>query len=135
MNFRLQIQYRSNEKIMSWSNKMFYGGELKADESVKDICLEDIVIPNEDCYTEPLVMMDTLNAGPSYHEVRVQTSYKNPGEAKIVEKQVRSLIQSGLNPKQIGVITPYRAQASLIKEYLGNFSATFTGSSYTTTQF
>lgn len=113
---RLQVQYRSNEKIMQWSSNIFYDGELKADDSVKDILISDIIKPTPNCYADPLVMIDTLNAGRSYYEVREQTSYKNFGEAAIVETQVRALIESGLKPSQIGIITPYKSQSNLIKK-------------------
>ncbi|KAI6177486.1 hypothetical protein M3Y97_00912900 [Aphelenchoides bicaudatus] len=115
---RLKTQYRSNEKIMLWSNDQFYDGELEADESVKDICVQDLITPVSDCYTEPLVLIDTLNAGGKYFEQRVGTSYRNIGEAQVIDKQVRALISSGLNPKGIGVITPYRGQVNCIMKLL-----------------
>jgi superfamily I DNA and/or RNA helicase len=115
---RLKTQYRANEKIMMWSNEMFYENELNADKSVRFICVEDILEPGSNCYTSPLVMLDTLNAPGNFYERRSQTSFTNYGEAKLVEEQVRGLIAGGINPRQIGVISPYRSQVRVIKELL-----------------
>jgi superfamily I DNA and/or RNA helicase len=62
-----------------------------------------------------------LHAGEKYHERRKGTSYMNVGEAQIVEEQVRALIESGLSPDKIGVITPYKGQVEHIRDRLGKF--------------
>lgn len=116
---RLKTQYRANEKIMLWSNDVFYEGELEADDSVKNIDIKDLLTSNtSDCYTDPLILIDTLNADGYYHERRMQTSFTNAGEAKLVAYQVRALISGGLSPRHIGVISPYRSQVDYIKRLL-----------------
>ena len=38
----LDVNYRSNELIMQWSNQMFYGGKLKSHTQNKSLHLSDI---------------------------------------------------------------------------------------------
>ena len=99
---------------------LFCLGELEADKSVRNITLKDIIQPTSDCYTDPLILIDTSSGNRTYHESRMQTSYTNVGEAKLVAKQVRALIAGGLNSKQVGVITPYRSQVDCIRKLLCN---------------
>ena len=42
------------------------------------------------------------------------TSYLNRTEALTVEKLVTKMLNSGLNPQQIGVITPYEGQRAYL---------------------
>lgn len=118
---RLKTQYRSNEKIMMWSNNTFYDGEVCADESVRNSSIKDLIDPVSTCYTDPLILIDTQGAGRKFHERRAQTSFTNFGEAMIIEEQVRALVKSGLSPKMIGVISPYRSQVEHIRRLLSMF--------------
>ncbi|KAI6231988.1 Proable exocyst complex component Sec6 [Aphelenchoides besseyi] len=115
---RLTRQYRSNEKIMLWSNNAFYDGQLEADESVKDININEILENPLEEYYEPLIFIDTKNAGASYEQRRQTTSLRNDGEAHEIVKHVQRLMKAGLPAKDIGVITPYLAQANCIKQLL-----------------
>ena len=46
----LKVQYRMNEKIMSWASRVLYDNQLEADESVRSHLLKDLpgVEENED---------------------------------------------------------------------------------------
>jgi regulator of nonsense transcripts 1 len=46
------------------------------------------------------------------------TSYLNRTEAANVEKLVTKLIQGGVKPEHIGVITPYEGQRAFIVQYM-----------------
>jgi regulator of nonsense transcripts 1 len=46
------------------------------------------------------------------------TSYLNRTEAANVEKLVTTFLKSGINPSQIGVITPYEGQRAFIVSYM-----------------
>ncbi|KAI6209857.1 Proable exocyst complex component Sec6 [Aphelenchoides besseyi] len=117
---RLNRQYRSNEKIMQWSNEAFYNGELEADENVKNININEILEKPLNKDHEPLIFIDTKNDDDFYEQRRYKTSFRNEGEAKEVVKHVRRLMKAGLPATEIGVITPYLAQADYIKQLLNN---------------
>ena len=97
---------------MGFSNKQFYGNELKADESVKNSL--STITDNK-----PLHFIDT--AGCSFYEKQdeVSLSFVNPEEFNILKNHLEQLINE--NPcLQIGIISPYKAQVNYIKESLGD---------------
>ncbi|HEY1907385.1 MAG TPA: C-terminal helicase domain-containing protein, partial [Myxococcaceae bacterium] len=66
----------------------------------------------------PLLFLDT--AGKGWEEISPpgSESLENPGEAEVVVARARALLAAGLDPAQIAVITPYRAQAARISPAL-----------------
>lgn len=69
MNFKEKVstmldeQYRMNQKIMEWSNKAMYNGNLKAHEDVKYRLMTDIYQNNpEEILNNPLLLIDTAGA-------------------------------------------------------------------------
>jgi len=48
------------------------------------------------------------------------TSYLNRGESATVERLVSSMLRSGLQSSQIGVITPYEGQRTHVQQYFGS---------------
>ncbi|CAI2381697.1 unnamed protein product [Moneuplotes crassus] len=126
----LTIQYRMNEKIMKWSSEAMYGNELVAAPEVADHLLsdnEELKLPeNPDCDTEelktflenPLYLIDTSYC-KMYESVEEDSGSKsNIGEGSLIKVMVERLKLLGLNDSQIGVITPYNAQANLIRKAL-----------------
>jgi superfamily I DNA and/or RNA helicase len=115
----LTTQYRMHKDIMEFSSQVFYDGSLLADSSVSHALLNSLpgVVENEltNC---PVHFIDT--AGASYDE-EVETnsdSRFNQKEAELVVNKIFSLRESGLSSQQIAVITPYSAQARLLREKL-----------------
>jgi superfamily I DNA and/or RNA helicase len=112
----LTIQYRMNADIMNFSSAYFYGNGLIADNSVINHRLCDLpgVVQTELTET-PIHFIDT--AGASYDEQLEEngTSTLNPLEAQLVIKKLDDLIDSGVQPNNIGIITPYAAQASILR--------------------
>lgn len=108
----LQTQYRMHEKIMQFSNEKFYSGQLKAHEQNAQHTLNLI---DED-WNKPFVFIDT--AGSGYDENQSETmSIQNTGEAEFVLKYTQQLLtHCQPNAPQIGIISPYAAQVSLLKE-------------------
>ena len=47
------------------------------------------------------------------------TSYLNRTEAVNCEKTVTRFLKAGINPDQIGIITPYEGQRAYIVQYMG----------------
>ena len=67
----------------------------------------------------PVDFIDT--AGASYDEEQEPNgdSRFNPLEAELVVKKVNALIEAGVCPSMIAVISPYSAQVRLLREMLG----------------
>jgi len=118
----LKTQYRMHEKIMRFSADEFYDGELIADASVKAHTLSDLIQEGiEGKFKEvldtnmPLALLDTQ--GEMSERTRAgSTSKENPGEAVLAEDFASQYLDVGLEPTDIGIITPYKDQADLINE-------------------
>jgi len=103
---RLQVQYRMHPCLSEFPSNMFYEGTLQNGAGVGDRLLPgvDFPWPNPD---KPMMFYSQLGA----EEISASgTSFLNRTEAANVEKIVTRLLQNGLNPSQIGVITPYEGQ-------------------------
>lgn len=123
----LNVQYRMHEHIMSFSNKQFYKGELKADTSVKDTVLS--FDERDNLLHSSVDFIDT--AGCGYNEIinPESLSIANPEEAALLIKHLKLLLeqyeQSNTSGKKvtIGIISPYKEQvnyltAKVAEEYL-----------------
>lgn len=123
----LKIQYRMHEDIMNFSNQEFYDGVLEADDSVakhtlndlvsfeseEENWVEDLIVPNI-----PVVFVDTVDIEAGERTRKGSTSKENPKEAELVESIVFRLLDKGLEPVDIAVITPYDDQVDLIDREL-----------------
>ncbi|CAM3909719.1 AAA domain-containing protein [Mucilaginibacter galii] len=115
----LQQQYRMNEAIMGYSSRVFYGSQLKADESVA----HHLMFAGD----TPLNFIDT--AGCGFEEKLEGTSSTNPDEATFLFKHLESLVSEldkhygTVNFPTIAVISPYKEQIRLLKEQLLNHPA------------
>ncbi len=119
----LTVQYRMNEKIMSFPSSEFYERKLIADESVINhtICDFELSPPPENYMDilesfQPVVFVDTSQVNAFEFKPSGSTSYENYEEAVLCVKFASALIKMGLDRKHIGVITPYSNQVKLIKE-------------------
>jgi predicted DNA helicase len=116
---RLNVQYRMHQAIMEFSSRQFYDGTLIAHESVANHTLADLrdVADGPDT-RDPIEFVDT--AGASFDE-EVEPdgeSRRNPGEAERVHRKVSRLVDAGVAPADIAVITPYAAQVRLLRGLL-----------------
>ncbi|KAI0057300.1 P-loop containing nucleoside triphosphate hydrolase protein [Artomyces pyxidatus] len=123
----LTVQYRMHEQIAAFPSKVMYSSKLSAHPSVASHLLRDL--PNTAASSEedekeilgtPVVFFDT--AGCEYFE-RLEGdgdegSRCNENEATVVKNWVEQLIQAGVTPGQIAVITPYQAQVTLLTSLL-----------------
>jgi DNA replication ATP-dependent helicase Dna2 len=113
---KLRIQYRMNDGIQDIVSRVFYSGMLKAAEEVanRKLSIEgdnldmgglgDVLDPDR-----PVIFVDTPSKG---------TGKTSPEEAQVASIITGELIRRGVGPESIGIITPYRAQQALIREYL-----------------
>lgn len=123
----LDTQYRMNEDIMRFPSNELYDGNLKAHDSVRSLTLEDLpsVKPTDDT-SIPCVWYDTqggnfperVSDDDSRAMAESTGSKYNDMEVLVVEQHLQNLLQAGMAPADIGVISPYNAQASLLKKTL-----------------
>jgi DNA polymerase alpha-associated DNA helicase A len=123
----LTTQYRMHEKIMRFPSDELYESKLVAADAVKARLLKDLpyeVKETEDT-TEPLIFFDTQGGDfPEKNEEEevdkkagkgmMGESKSNEMEAALVKQHVRNLVDAGVKPDDIAVITPYNAQVCLI---------------------
>jgi len=128
ISIMLKVQYRMAQKIMEFSSKHFYKGELKAHETVAEKTLIDIFHKEQykhfhsystenfdylGIFNKNLIFFDT--SFWNYNEENSVSSKFNVGEATLVKFFVDYLVFNFINPEDIGVITPYAAQVDFIK--------------------
>ncbi len=111
----LERQYRMNEKIMGFSSMEFYKNLLIADESVKSQTLSGIRGVKKCADTaEPFIFIDTAGKGFEEKLEEGSESRYNPEEAQLVLDQLKKMLELGVPPKGIAVISPYSAQVRLL---------------------
>ncbi len=112
---RLETQYRMHREIMNFSSREFYDGRLEAHASVAGRLLTDLPgILRGETTDQPVMFLDTAGLGYEDEEEPGSASRFNPEEARLVVKEFFRLIEAGLLPAQIAVISPYSAQVKLI---------------------
>jgi len=117
----LDTQYRMNQEIADISSQMFYENKLKTFKHVADQTLDcefkddksDLI--NSDA---PITYIDTKNL--DFHEDGTGKGCTNTREAEFVAYLVSVLLENGIKPQEIGVITPYRNHKLNIKNQLEN---------------
>ena len=114
----LRAQYRMHPIICSFPSQAFYRGELVAEGAARDALLEvtpapaspqwDVLRPDH-----PLVFVDAPD-----QSVGARTGKVSAAQALVVLKLVRELMALGVPAEEIGVIAPFRAQVSAIRQRL-----------------
>jgi DNA polymerase alpha-associated DNA helicase A len=124
----LTTQYRMHETIMRFPSDELYEGKLIAGEAVKARLLVDLPyeVDGTDDTQEPLVFWDTQGGDfPEKAEDEemgkkglLGDSKSNEMEALVVARHVGNLIDAGIRPESIAVITPYNGQLALLSRML-----------------
>lgn len=120
----LTTQYRMHEKIMRFPSDELYEAKLVAADAVKERLLKDLPYEVQDTEdtNEPVIFIDTQ--GGDYPEKNeddetnkkgslkslLGDSKSNEMEAALVKDHVQKLVDAGVRPVDIAVITPYNAQ-------------------------
>ncbi len=102
----LQKQYRMNQEIAAFPNKAFYSGSLETADRCRNWTVGDL---------KPNIGIDI--DGDEERQTHGNSIY-NDREAEAVAKQVKRLVQTGLAPSDIGVITAYSGQVGRIITYV-----------------
>ena len=126
----LTTQYRMHEKINAFPSEALYESKLIAAEAVKERLLTDLPyeVEETDDTREPLVFWDTQGGDfpertPDEDEAKSRStllgeSKSNHHEAAIVKMHVRNLVNAGIKPEDIAVVTPYNGQLSILSQLL-----------------
>lgn len=125
----LTTQYRMHEKIMRFPSDELYKSKLMAADSVKARLLADLPYETEgtDDTQEPLVFWDTQggdfpekteDSEIGKKEALLGESKSNEMEALVVKQHVERLVDAGIKPEHIAVITPYNGQLALLSQML-----------------
>lgn len=123
----LTTQYRMHEKLMRFPSDEMYGSKLIAADFVKSRLLIDLpysVLETDDT-REALVFWDTqggdfpetvedARAEKTTRAAIMSDSKSNEMEAALVKLHIGNLVDAGVLPEDIAVVTPYNAQLSLI---------------------
>lgn len=126
---QLICQFRMHRHIMAWSNASFYRDNLVAAACVEGRLLCDTYPETPADAVPPILWIDTAgipwlredeeeaNGQPTASPLK--RSRSNRAEAALVLKYLQQLIETyGVRPADIGVITPYSAQAKLIRRLI-----------------
>lgn len=118
---RLTTQYRMHQQIMGFSSHEFYDGELICAERVREHLLQDFARVTPSPLTATAIrFFDTAGSHCVEQAEADGSSRENPGEAEFVAKQVMELLDAGVLPNDIAVITPYAAQARLLRSLISD---------------
>jgi len=125
--YMLDIQYRMNPELMEFPNMEFYDGKIKAALGLENFTIKDLV-NDTDCEwklgrelldpEKPLIFIDTADIGVKFERrVRGSPSLQNQLEADLAIIISNLFIKRGVNPSDIGIITPYDDQVDLISSH------------------
>lgn len=112
----LNTQYRMSEVLAAFPSAEAYGGRLGTHPDNAGIRLE-----GSDWADPPFLFVDSAGAGwEERTEEGEGTSRWNPSEADYLVRLARHLLGEGVPESAMGLITPYAAQARLLRERLGH---------------
>jgi ATP-dependent RNA/DNA helicase IGHMBP2 len=115
----LRVQYRMHEDIMRYSSDRFYEGKLIAHESVAKHTADELEgVSPTDLTSRPVTYVDTAGAGFDESWNEMLESRENKGEAELAVKLYNLLREAGIKNKDVALLTPYVAQARLLKTLL-----------------
>ena len=107
----LTISYRLNEQLIRIPNELFYNNQLTSDSSLNQ-SQQRIESRN---YSKVLNHKDAMVL---YLHKEFDSQGRSPHEANIVAEMIKDLMANGIKYKDIGIMTPYRAQVREIKKAL-----------------
>lgn len=116
----LRVQYRMHPDICRWINTKFYGGALVNDESVthRPCILQDNRQLNSDL-KHPSLFFDIRNGEENRFGSEASATISNKQEAKaIVDMACYLVFRCRIRAEDIGIISFYNGQISLISKYL-----------------
>lgn len=114
----LNEQFRMHPAISEFVSRQFYENGYKSGLSDKDRIIKN------SSFTSPLYFIDTRYEGHErFESVDVMDDhfvYNNQLEAQIISQTVCYMIDQGITPQDIGIITPYKRQKEEIERILND---------------
>jgi len=107
---RLEVQYRMHPLLSHFPSNFFYEGCLQNGVTAADRQIKGF----EFNWPQPNKPMMFYCSQGNEEIASSGTSYLNRTEAVFVEKLTTKLLQCGLKPSQIGIVTPYEGQRAHI---------------------
>jgi len=118
----LVVQHRMHAAIMAFPSAMSYEGKLVAHESVAAHRLEDLAgvaaVASDPGRPGPWHFLDTSGRGWTEERGADDPSTRNPDQAERVAAEARRVLARGLPAADLAIITPYEAQARLLRQSL-----------------
>jgi ATP-dependent RNA/DNA helicase IGHMBP2 len=104
----LKVQYRMHERIMEYSNRVFYQNALTshATNQYRGLNDEEIVVE----------FVDTAGCGYEEEAGDEGHSLQNKEEAKLVDRHFKALLHRYTEGCSVGILSPYRAQVRLLQD-------------------
>lgn len=115
----LEVQYRMHAGLMRFPSGSMYEGKLRAAPEVASRMLcEQPGVSDDPLRPGPWHFIDCAGKGFTERREGDDPSTSNPGQAERSAREVRRLLSRGLAAECIALITPYLAQARLLRELL-----------------
>jgi superfamily I DNA and/or RNA helicase len=114
----LLVQHRMHASIMRFPSERFYEGRLVAAPEVAAHRLEQLGVRPDPTRDAPWLFVDAAGRGWEEERSDDDPSTRNPGQAERVAAEVKRLVRRGVRPKDVAVITPYEAQARVLRGLL-----------------
>ena len=111
---RLLTQYRMQPALAEFPSNYFYDGLLENGVSALERTPKHRPFP----FPNPNIPMLFCNSEGEEEQTDSYLSYINRFEAYIVSQIISKLCKSGVDPSQIGVITPYAGQRFYLRQFL-----------------
>jgi len=107
--------YRLNRELAAWPSNSFYGGRLRSAGPNRERKLVLKERPEADCFDAVL----RAPASAVYLPTRDPSARsRNPREAQLVASLCAAAIEGGLAPREIGIVTPFRAHGRTVRRAL-----------------
>jgi regulator of nonsense transcripts 1 len=111
---RLQVQYRMHPCLSEFPSDTFYEGTLQNGVTSSERSKNSIAFP----WPVKSKPMFFYNSNGIEEHSASGTSYLNTTEVEFVEQIVTALLQAGVTPDNLGVITPYEGQRAHCVNYM-----------------
>ncbi len=112
----LREQHRMSEALMAFPSRQMYEGALRAHPAAAGRTLAEVLREGADVDAGPVLFVDTAGRGWDEERAEGDESLRNPAEAECVVRHLASLLDAGLDPAEVAVISPYAAQVARLRD-------------------
>ncbi|PHM59267.1 DEAD/DEAH box helicase [Xenorhabdus sp. KK7.4] len=123
----LDQTYRMSQELTEWPSNCYYNGKLTSERAINKSIFN---LPHQ-----PQKYMDILSSKHPFVFIKtpgINAKSANLAEAKLVAELIGITIEAGLSAEEIGVVTPFRSHAKILKSCLANKLGIFASKSIVT---